>query len=357
MLLFSSERRSLASGSFPALELAPDERNELVLNADAYRGLYAIIPTPALPGSGQWGATSTVDLDETARVVDQLIQDGAEGIIALGTTGECPTLATTEYAQLARCLADSVAGRVPLFVGATAMGLHDVVGRLETLQAAGVEGTLLGLPMWQPLTERMALSFFSSVAEAFPTLNVMAYANERAFRFPFRQSIDFWRELTKVAPTVTSAKFSRGDTVAELREATRGRINFMPSDMVADQFAALPGPTTACWATAASMGPWPAKAMIDAILAGDAAAVSRIASDLRWANEPIAPILADQTLFASYNIQIEKLRIDTAGYCRAGPIRPPYGDVPEEISAAAEACGQRWAALCERYKPPVEASA
>jgi dihydrodipicolinate synthase/N-acetylneuraminate lyase len=327
------------------------------LNADDYHGLYAIIPTPALAGSEHWGATATLDLDETARVVDRLIQDGADGIIALGTTGECPTLSSREYEKLVHCLADTVASRVPLFVGATAMGLHDVVGKLEILRAAGVDGTLLGLPMWQPLTEHMALNFYGDVAEAFPALNVMVYANERAFRFPFRAATDFWRELTTRAPTVTSAKFSRPDTVATLREVTDGRINFLPSDMVADQFAALPGATTACWATAASMGPWPAKALIDAIVAGDEAETKRVAEDLRWANAPLDSMLSDQTLFASYNIQVEKLRIDTAGYCHAGPIRPPYAHVPDDITAAAVDCGRRWAVLCERYRPVVTGSA
>jgi trans-o-hydroxybenzylidenepyruvate hydratase-aldolase len=142
--------------------------------------------------------------------------------------------------------------------------------------------------------------------------------------------------------------------VATLRTATSGRINFLPSDMVAQEFAALdPGATTALWATAASMGPWPCKALIDAISQRDAAAVKRIAADIAWSNEPIETILADQSVFASYNIQVEKVRIDTAGYCKAGPVRPPYDAMPDEFVAASVECGERWREMCDRYRSPI----
>lgn len=325
-----------------------------MLDASAHQGLYAIVPTPALPGSARWDARATVNLDETARVVDQLVHDGVGGIIALGTTGECPTLSSREYGDFVRCVAQVVDHRVPLYIGATALGLHDVIDRLRVLRDADVDGTLLGLPMWQPLTEQMAVDYYAAVYDAFPDVNVMVYANERAFRFPFRTATDFWKALVDRAPTVTSAKFSRADTVATLRTATSGRINFLPSDMVAQEFAALdPGATTALWATAASMGPWPCKALIDAISQRDAAAVKRIAADIAWSNEPIETILADQSVFASYNIQVEKVRIDTAGYCKAGPVRPPYDAMPDEFVAASVQCGERWREMCDRYRSPI----
>jgi len=48
---------------------------------------------------------------------------------------------------------------------------------------------------------------------------------------------------------------------------------------------------------------------------------------------------------------MEKLRIDAAGYCRAGPIRPPYDVMPPEYAAAAAECGRRWTDLCRKYAP------
>ena len=58
----------------------------------------------------------------------------------------------------------------------------------------------------------------------------------------------------------------------------------------------------------------------------------------------------DFTKFACYNTQLEKARIDAAGYMRCGPPRPPYTDLPDEWRQAAETNGRAWADLCTRYR-------
>jgi trans-o-hydroxybenzylidenepyruvate hydratase-aldolase len=325
-----------------------------VLKADDYQGLYAIIPTPSLPTTG-WASDSTVDFDETARVVDQLIKDGTSGLIALGTTGECATLGSVEYEGVVRCITETVAGRVPTFIGSSALGWMDIHARLKVLIDAGATGTLLGLPQWQPMTESMAITMYSQVSAMFPQLSVMVYANERAFRFPFADSLNFWAALVDTAPTVTSAKFSRPKTLAALREATRGQIHFMPNESKVLQFLGIAGDAmTSCWATAASMGPEPCLALLRAVAVGDRAAVEAVAAELAWATEPVDGLIQDPQVFAAYNIQIEKARIDSAGYCAAGPVRPPYDQLPLEYLDRARECGTRWRKLRTNY-PTAEA--
>ena len=63
-----------------------------MLTASDITGMYAIIPTPANPGAERWDAIDTVNVPETDRLVKALIADGSNGIIALGTTGECATV-------------------------------------------------------------------------------------------------------------------------------------------------------------------------------------------------------------------------------------------------------------------------
>jgi trans-o-hydroxybenzylidenepyruvate hydratase-aldolase len=74
-----------------------------------------------------------------------------------------------------------------------------------------------------------------------------------------------------------------------------------------------------------------------------------IAKDLAWAREPIAEITGDAELFATYNIQMEKIRIQEAGYCKAGPIRPPYNVMPERYAECAKENARRWRELCKKY--------
>jgi len=312
------------------------------------RGVYAIIPTPAKAGADRWDATDTVDLAETARVVNRLIGDGVDGLIVLGTTGECATITAPEYEAFVECVLATVRKRLPTFVGTTALGTHEVVRRTRFAADRGADGILLGLPMWQPLTVDMAVEFFRGISEAFPGLALMVYGNNRAFRFSFPP--EFWARVVELAPTLMAAKYSRPKALLESLAAAKGRVHFLPHDGGVSKFAELsPTTTTACWSTAASMGPEPVLAQMRALLANDTAALRSIATDLAWAREPIGEITSDPDLFATYNIQLEKIRIEAAGYCKAGPIRPPYNIMPEPYAERARENARRWRKLCEKY--------
>ena len=110
-----------------------------------------------------------------------------------------------------------------------------------------------------------------------------------------------------------------------------------------------PATTTVCWSTASSMGPQPSVAVMEAILAGDMERAKQVSDDLAWANEPGDFLIGNPEVFASYNIQFEKIRINAAGYCNAGPVRSPYDVMPDDYAEAARECGRRWAQICQKY--------
>jgi trans-o-hydroxybenzylidenepyruvate hydratase-aldolase len=294
-------------------------------------------------------AVDTVNLEETQRLVNRLIDDGVHGLIALGTTGECATVTPGEYDGFVQCVLETVAKRVPTFIGCTALGAHEAVRRIALAQHLGADGVLLGMPMWQPCTTDMAVEYYRAISAMFPTMPVMVYANARAFRFNFSEP-SFWSRLVDVAPTMMSAKFSNPKVLAALQTASRGKIHFLPIDESVLAFSKIaPDTTTACWATAASMGPAPSLAVIDAILAQEWQRAEDISADIAWASAPIASLVDNAELFASYNIQVEKLRINAADYTDCGPVRPPYNVVTDEIRRNAEECGQRWKQISAKY--------
>lgn len=319
-----------------------------MLGPDDLRGVYAIIPTPAKEGADRWDAENTVDLAETERVVNALVRDGVSGLIVLGTTGECATLTVDEYEVFVDCVLATMKKRLPTFVGTTALGTHEVVRRTRFAAERGADGVLLGLPMWQPLTIDMAVEYYRSISEAFPRLAIMVYGNGRAFRFSFPP--EFWSRVVDVAPTLMAAKYSRPQALLAALAASKGRVHFLPHDGGLGKFAELsPETTTACWSTAASMGPQPVLAQMRAQFAKDAEKLRTIAADLAWVREPIREIIGDPELFAAYNIQLEKIRIQVAGYCKAGPIRPPYNVMPQPYLEKVHEHAQRWRRLCEKY--------
>jgi trans-o-hydroxybenzylidenepyruvate hydratase-aldolase len=326
-----------------------------MMTSSDIRGVYAIIPTPSKPGADAWDAIDTVDLDETARTIDRLIADGVHGLIVLGTMGECATLTSSEYEAFAACVLQTVRKRIPAFIGTTALGTHEVVRRTRFVAGLGADGILLGMPMWQPLTMDMAVDYYRSIAEGFPHLPIMVYANPRAFRFPF--AAEFWGRVVEVAPTVMSAKFSHADMLLDCLAASKGRVNFLPYDGAFGKFAELSrATTTACWSTAASMGPQPVLELVRAVLANDVGALKTINADHAWVREPVKSIISNVEIMASYNIQYEKTRTALAGYCKAGPLRPPYHIMPQPYFEACREHARRWRELCEKYaKTPVMA--
>ncbi|MGO9103033.1 MAG: dihydrodipicolinate synthase family protein [Mycobacterium sp.] len=318
-----------------------------MLSAQDFKGVYGILPTPAREGADRWDATDTVDLDETARLTEQLIADGCSGLLALGTTGECATLTEAEFEAFTDCFLSTVNKRVPALVGATTLGTHETVQRMRFLADRGADGTMLGLPMWQPCSEAQAVKFYASISEAFPDMAIMVYANQHAFRFSF--PVSFWRAVVAAAPTVTSAKFANPATYLECLAASKRKVNFLPIDSMALMFAQqAPDAMTALWATAASMGPQPCVALMDAIDAKDLDRAGEITKDIAWANETFIPG-GNLEEFGKFNLQLEKIRFNQAGYCNAGPIRPPYDLVPEDYAEVARECGRRWAELVKKY--------
>ena len=312
------------------------------------RGVYAIIPTPAKEGADRCDAVDTVNLAETERVVNRLITDGVDGLIVLGTTGECATLTGQEFEAFTECVLATVKKRIPIFVGTTALGTHEVVRRTRFAADRGADGILLGLPMWQPLTVDMAVEYYRGISELFPETAIMVYGNGRAFRFKFPP--EFWGRVVDVAPTLMSAKYSRPNLLLDAQAASKGRVHFLPNDGGVAKFLELaPETTTACWSTAASMGPEPVQALMRALRHNDRDALQKIAADLAWTREPIKVMTADPEIFAAYNIQMEKMRIEFAGYCKAGPLRPPYNFMPEPYAECTRENARRWRQLCEKY--------
>jgi len=247
-------------------------------------------------------------------------------------------------------LLSTVRGRIPTFVGTTALGGHEIARRIRFAKERGATGTLLGIPMWQPATVEMAVKFYASVAKSFPDFPIMVYANARAFRFPF--GVDFWKAVTEEAPTVMSAKFSTKNIYRESVAAAKGRVNFIPPVGLAYEFAQLsPETATTCWIPA--VGPQPALALMKALAARDAEQAKAIAADIAWAVEPHHIVTGSQDTFASYNIQLEKILMGASGYSKPGPIRPPYNVMPENFAQAARESGQRFAKLREKYSQPL----
>jgi 4-(2-carboxyphenyl)-2-oxobut-3-enoate aldolase len=315
---------------------------------DDVRGLFAIMPTPALPGADDPEAADTVDHAETARAVRALIGDGADAIVTTGTFGECATLTWPELRGFAETAVAAAAGRVPVFVGATTLNTRDTIERARVLRDLGVTGMLLGRPMWCYLDDADIVAFYRAVTRAVPELAIIVYDNPEAFKGKISSTA--YRELAAL-PQVIAAKYpTLGPSLADDLAAMDGRMRVLPVDR--DWFAAwekAPDEITACWSGSASCGPRPHAELARRIAGGDADGARALTGEFLGAAAGFLP-QGQFALFAQYNIQLEKIRINEAGYIKAGPPRPPYLSCPPDYANGARASGRRFAALDAKYR-------
>jgi 4-(2-carboxyphenyl)-2-oxobut-3-enoate aldolase len=325
----------------------------LRLGADDVRGVFAIMPTPALPGADDPAMTETVDHSETARAVRALADDGVDAVLTTGTFGECATLTWPELRGFAETAVAAAKGRVPVFVGATTLNTRVTIERARVLRDLGVTGLLLGRPMWCYLDDADIVAFYRAVAEAVPELAIIVYDNPEAFKGKISSAA--YRELAAL-PQVIAAKYPvLGPSFADDLAAMDGRMRALPVDR--DWFAAwekAPDAITACWSGSASCGPRPHVELARRIAAGDTDGAREVTAEFTQAAQGFLP-QGDFALFAKYNIQLEKIRINEAGYVNAGPSRPPYLSCPPGYADGARASGRRFAALDAKYRQQAQA--
>lgn len=311
------------------------------------KGVIAIPATPAKPDAGDWRARDTVDTVELARAVDQLIKDGAGALFLGGTSGECGYLLDEEVLTVAATVAEAAKKRVPTFVGATRLGTRATIDLQRKVIDRGIDGSLLGCPMWQAPTIETAVEHYSDVAEAVPNCAIVVYQNNEAFDFNFPPG--FWRALSaKTSHVIGGKDGNAGSLLAKLR-ATGGKVNFIPNDSAAYSFAMLSPETTTClWSVACCSGPEVVVALWKAIERRDMAKAKEISEEFGDANRSWQP--GDPHVFNQYNAQLVHIRIDASNYMKAGPCRPPNNTpVPESIAVGAREAGRKIMELRKKY--------
>jgi trans-o-hydroxybenzylidenepyruvate hydratase-aldolase len=320
-----------------------------MLTRDDVRGVYALPPTPCKEGAGGWDVADSVDLDETARLVENLIAAGVGGIGVCGTTGENAALLWDEKRDYVDTVVQVARHRVPIVAGATALGTKEVVRQMRGLKDVGADAVLVGLPLWQTPTPENSVQFYADLGEALPDLPIMIYANSMFFKSVF--PTEFWAAVARQAPTVVMCKVSYG--IAHLAEdlAVAGeRINFVVGHTALHAAYEKVGTRiTACWATAAGMGPEPIIALMDAVLRDDQARAREIQADLDTLPPMLPPGAEFYKEFPKYNAQVVKVRSNAAGWAKFGPFRAPYRDLPDGWQAHLESEAHAWRDLRKKY--------
>ena len=170
-----------------------------------------------------------VDLSLAGRLACHLVDQGSDGIVVCGTTGESPTLSWDEQAQLLAAVREAVGSGVKVLAGTGSNSTAEAVEATAHAAAAGADGALVVVPYYNKPPQEGMEAHFREVAAAAPELPLMLY------NIPGRTGCSLAPATVARlmdCPNVVSFKAASGTTeeVSQLRLACGPRLAIYSGD-------------------------------------------------------------------------------------------------------------------------------
>ena len=127
-----------------------------------FAGSYVALVTP-------FQADGSVDFAKLRELVSWHLAQGTDGIVALGTTGESSTMSHEEDDEVARCIIETVNGRIPVIVGAGSNCTQTQLEKSRKYHDLGADGLLLITPYYNKANDEGMYRHFATVADAVDT--------------------------------------------------------------------------------------------------------------------------------------------------------------------------------------------
>lgn len=124
-----------------------------------FSGSYVALVTP-------FHEDGSVNYDALKALVQWHIEQGTDGIVALGTTGEASTLSGEECDAVARCVIETANGRIPIIVGAGSNDTQSQLKKSQRYRDLGADGLLLITPYYNKTNDEGMYRHFATVADA-----------------------------------------------------------------------------------------------------------------------------------------------------------------------------------------------
>ncbi|WP_104179925.1 4-hydroxy-tetrahydrodipicolinate synthase [Arthrobacter sp. B0490] len=119
-------------------------------------------------------ADGAVDFDATAALAARLVDDGCDGLVVSGTTGETSTLEDSEKEDLYRVVAETVGDRARVIAGTGTNHTSHSVEMARRAERAGAHAQLVVTPYYNKPTQSGVVAHFEAVAAA-SDLPIMIY--------------------------------------------------------------------------------------------------------------------------------------------------------------------------------------
>jgi len=274
-------------------------------------------------------ADGAVDYERYRELCAFLVENGSDGVVVSGTTGESPTLSDHERVELLRVAIDAIGDRATVLAGTGTNSTTHSIHLTEQAHEAGAHGFLVVTPYYNKPPPRGIVEHFKAVAAA-SDRPVMVY------NIPSRVVINIEPEtMARLAeiPNVSSVKQANDDLEQARRIVELGLDLYAGDDNIVYPFLELGGKGGVCVHTHV-VGPQ-VKEMVRRFRDGDAEGARRIHEELAPAYELLGVTTGPIQIKAALNL----LGQDVGG------LRLPLVEASEEELAQIRDCLERLGVL------------
>lgn len=173
-----------------------------------------------------------VDRAALDALVDYHLEEGSDGLVVAGTTGESAALGKDEFEDLLTAVLRRAEGRIPVLAGTGSASTSAAIAQTRLAGALGADGVLVVTPYYVRPTQAGLTAHFNAVADASPVPVVL-------YNVPSRTAVDMLPETVEA--------LAGHPRIAGIKEAAggQGRIEELRARCGAD-FTVLSGDDRSC---------------------------------------------------------------------------------------------------------------
>lgn len=277
----------------------------------------------------------TIDFGSLERLINFIIEDGIDFIVALGTTSEAPTLTDDEKSAVMDVVLENVNGRVPVVMGMGGNSTQTLVSKIKKMDFEGIDAILSVAPYYNKPSQRGIYNHFKAIAASCPVPVIL-------YNVPGRTSSNIEAETTLnlardfdniIAIKEASGNFAQVMDI--LREKPNGFEVFSGDDAIT--FPMMTLGATGVISVVANAYPKPFSDMVRLIKSGDYENARRI-------HYSLIPIM--QQMFADGNPAGVKVALEAMGLLKNN-LRLPLVKANKSVNLALNA-------LVADYNYPLE---
>ena len=110
----------------------------------------------------------SIDIESLIKIVNRVIDNGADFLVVLGTTSEAPTLTSEEKNLVIKTILKANNGRLPILLGMGGNNTQAVIEAIKAQNFDGIQGILSVVPYYNKPNQRGMKAHFEAIADASP---------------------------------------------------------------------------------------------------------------------------------------------------------------------------------------------